>query len=105
MRILLVEDNARLSALIGEALRKNGFAVDAVAIAANAEAAIGSIRYDAMVLDLGLPDRDGMTLLAPARRQNAAMPILGACLISHWSSGCESDSKRGYEQAFSPLED
>jgi DNA-binding response OmpR family regulator len=76
MRILLVEDNARLSALIGEALRKNGFAVDAVAIAANAEAAIGSIRYDAMVLDLGLPDRDGMTLLAPARRQNAVMPIL-----------------------------
>jgi DNA-binding response OmpR family regulator len=76
MRILLVEDNARLSALIGEALKKNGFAVDAVGIAADAEAAIGSTFYDAMVLDLGLPDRDGMTLLAPARRRSVATPVL-----------------------------
>jgi DNA-binding response OmpR family regulator len=76
MRILLVEDNARLSALIAEALGKCGFAVDTVGIAADAEAAISSIRYDAIVLDLGLPDRDGMTLIAPARRGNGAMPVL-----------------------------
>lgn len=76
MRILLVEDNDRLSVLIAEALRKGGFAVDAVGVAADAEAAISSIRYDAMILDLGLPDRDGMTLLAPARRGHAAIPVL-----------------------------
>jgi DNA-binding response OmpR family regulator len=76
MRILLVEDNARLCALIAEALRKYGFAVDTFGVAADAEAAISSIRYDAVVLDLGLPDRDGITLIAPARRGNAATPVL-----------------------------
>ncbi|MFI5012352.1 MAG: response regulator [Hyphomicrobiales bacterium] len=76
MRILLVEDNHRLSAIIGEALKANGFAVDNVALAADAEAAIESTRYDAIVLDLGLPDRDGMTLLAPVRRRGVPTPVL-----------------------------
>ncbi|MGO4872277.1 MAG: response regulator transcription factor [Roseiarcus sp.] len=76
MRILLVEDNARLSALIGDALKANGFAVDTAVLAADAQTAIVSISYDAIVLDLGLPDDDGMSVLSLARRRGLATPIL-----------------------------
>ena len=76
MRILLVEDNDRLSEIISQALKVNGFAIDVVASAADAEAAVELTQYDAIVLDLGLPDRDGMTILAPLRRAGVATPVL-----------------------------
>ncbi|MGO9771216.1 MAG: response regulator [Roseiarcus sp.] len=76
MRILLVEDNARLSALIGDALKANGFAIDTAALAADAETALASTSYDAIVLDLGLPDADGMTVLTTARRRGLTAPVL-----------------------------
>lgn len=64
MRLLLVEDNTRLSELTGNALRRQGFTVDIVATAGDAEAALKATFYDLMILDLGLPDYDGMDLLA-----------------------------------------
>ncbi|MCW6512814.1 response regulator transcription factor [Lichenifustis flavocetrariae] len=76
MRILLVEDNRRLSKVISDALKAHGFAVDALMTASDAEAALGATDYDAIVLDLGLPDRDGMTLLAAGRRHGIAAPVL-----------------------------
>ena len=76
MQILLVEDNARLSALIGDALKANGFAIDTAALAADAETALASTSYDAIVLDLGLPDADGMTVLTTARRRGLTAPVL-----------------------------
>jgi DNA-binding response OmpR family regulator len=53
MRILLVEDNARLRAIIGQTFTRNGFAVDTMECAADAEAAIKVIRYLPVILDLG----------------------------------------------------
>lgn len=76
MRILLVEDNEGISALAAGALRTAGFAVDAVGCAADAEAAVSTTLFDALVLDLGLPDRDGMQLLESLRRSGVALPIL-----------------------------
>ncbi len=76
MRILLVEDNARLSALIGDALKTNGFALDTAALAADAQTALASTTYDAIVLDLGLPDADGMSVLTAARRRGLSAPVL-----------------------------
>lgn len=76
MRILLVEDNARLSALTAEALKGAGYAIDPVCRAADAEAALRATSYDAIVLDLGLPDFDGMDLLALLRKRGLATPIL-----------------------------
>lgn len=67
MRLLLVEDNTRLNELIEAALRRQGFAVDAVATAGDAEAALNATTHDLIILDLGLPDRDGMDLLASLR--------------------------------------
>lgn len=76
MRILLVEDNARLRAIIGQAFASNGFAVDTVVCAVDAEAAIEVVPYLAVILDLGLPDRDGMTVLSFIRNKGLIMPVL-----------------------------
>ena len=76
MRILLVEDNLRLNELTTAALRASGFAVDPAHGAGDAEAALGVSAYDAIILDLGLPDRDGMDLLNAIRRRRLATPVL-----------------------------
>lgn len=76
MRILLVEDNDRLVELVGQGLKNGGFAVDAFQTLADAEAALTSVTYQAVVLDLGLPDGDGSTLLKQIRSRGDGTPVL-----------------------------
>jgi DNA-binding response OmpR family regulator len=76
MRILLVEDNARLSNLITAGLTKEGFAADAVDSLADALSALTTTHFAAVVLDLGLPDGDGLSLVQHLRARGSAMPIL-----------------------------
>ncbi len=76
MRILLVEDNARLSDAVTESLYKAGFEVDAVAEGEDALSAAQSQTYDAVILDLGLPDVDGMTVLGTLRNRKNTVPVL-----------------------------
>lgn len=80
MKILLVEDNPSLSDMITAFLRERGFVVDAAGNGADALAALGSASYDAMVLDLGLPDMDGMDVLRALRTRHvnhgAMLPAL-----------------------------
>src|SRR5262249_13341705 len=61
-----------LKAKLGEI----GFTVDIAGSAADADAALELINYDAAILDLGLPDGDGLAVLAAARRAGNALPIL-----------------------------
>ena len=75
MRILIVEDAVRLAALLAEALAKHGFASDRAATLAAADDALAVAAYDAIVLDLGLPDGDGLEWLRRKRGQTLA-PIL-----------------------------
>jgi two-component system response regulator QseB len=63
MRILLVEDHTTLRDLISDHLCERGFAVDAVSRAEDALAATAAISYDAAIIDLGLPEMDGLELL------------------------------------------
>ncbi len=63
MRILLVEDHRALRDLIAEHFIGRGFAVDAVGSAEEARAALPTGGYDVLILDLGLPDSDGMDVL------------------------------------------
>jgi two-component system response regulator QseB len=58
-RILIVEDNERLAGLIAEGLGAQGYACDAAHNLADADAALAAASFDAIVLDLGLPDGDG----------------------------------------------
>jgi DNA-binding response OmpR family regulator len=76
MRLLLVEDNERMSTMVSDALRTVGFAVDVVHTARDAEEAVSTTSFDGLILDLGLPDRDGMDLLDTLRRAGLAAPIL-----------------------------
>lgn len=76
MRLLLIEDNERLAGFVRAALEAAGFATDAFGEGGDALAALGTTRYDAVVLDLGLPDLDGLDLLRQLRNAGNAIPIL-----------------------------
>ena len=76
MRILFVEDNLRLATLVRKGLEKESFTVDAFGTIAEAEAAIDITVYDAVILDLGLPDGDGIDLLKYIREQKKTYPVL-----------------------------
>jgi len=76
MRLLVIEDEDRLSGILKSKLDEAGFAVDIAGSAADAEAALELINYDVAILDLGLPDGDGLAVLAAARRRGKTLPIL-----------------------------
>jgi DNA-binding response OmpR family regulator len=75
-RILIVEDEYRIALFLESGLRANGFATT---IAADGHQALGLVRaheYDLLVLDLGLPDLDGLDVLRELRRHNRALPVI-----------------------------
>jgi DNA-binding response OmpR family regulator len=76
MRLLLVEDNTRLSELIVAGLAKEGFAVDAVATIADALCALSTTHFSLAIVDLGLPDGNGLTIIQHLRGSGATIPML-----------------------------
>jgi DNA-binding response OmpR family regulator len=76
MRILLFEDHSRLANSIVKGLAGLGFGVDAFPTAGDGLNAFKSIAYDAIILDLGLPDRDGLEVVRDLRDSNSSAPIL-----------------------------
>ena len=76
MRVLLVEDSDELVTLLKKGLAQGGFATDAVGTAADADHALSAMRYAAVVLDRGLPDADGLTVVRELRRRNDPTPVL-----------------------------
>lgn len=76
MRLLIVEDHEELAALVKANLSREGFAVDLAADAEEARAALAAQRYDVILLDLGLPDEDGLTLLADLRARRDGAPVI-----------------------------
>lgn len=76
MRLLLVEDDADLRETIARALELAGHRTDALALGEAADAALRGGGYDLVVLDLGLPDVDGLDLLRRLRGRRDATPIL-----------------------------
>ncbi len=76
MRVLLVEDHERLASLIRQGLKKAQLDVDAVITAKEALQALSCHHYEAMILDLGLPDRDGLDMLKFIRGENNSLPVV-----------------------------
>ncbi|HEX8115218.1 MAG TPA: response regulator, partial [Kofleriaceae bacterium] len=76
MRIVLVEDNLQLATTISDGLSEDGYTVDVVATAAGAIERGLRRDLDVMVLDLGLPDRDGLEVLRELRGVRINVPIL-----------------------------
>ena len=75
-RILLVEDHERLAQLVSNGLGAAGIAVDAVRRMDAAWYALQQVSYGALVLDRGLPDGEGMTLLKRLRASELSIPCL-----------------------------
>lgn len=76
MRLLIVEDNKRLASLLADELSKQGFASDLAPDLAYGEVALGTAAYDAIVLDLGLPDGDGLKRMMTWRALGQLPPVL-----------------------------
>ncbi len=76
MRLLVVEDEARIAEIVRIALVRDGFAVDVIGLCDDAREALATTSYDAAILDLGLPDGDGLKLLKEVRGKGNAVPIL-----------------------------
>ena len=76
MRLLLVEDDRMIGAGIRKGLQQEGYVVDWVHDGAAAEAALAAESYAAVLLDLGLPRKDGFAVLDGLRRRKNRVPVL-----------------------------
>jgi len=76
MRVLIVEDDAGIATGLAATLRASGYAVDVTSTLALASAALRVEPFDLVLLDLGLPDGDGLDWLRQVRRSGRVMPVL-----------------------------
>ena len=76
MHVLLIEDDALVASGVTAGLRLHGFTVDHVHCARMADGALAVSQFDVGVLDLGLPDEDGMSLLVRWRERGVELPLL-----------------------------
>lgn len=76
MRLLVLEDDAQLGEALSAGLRAEGHVVDWFSAGVQADAALGDTSYDAVVLDLGLPDADGLVWLRRWRTHGRSLPVL-----------------------------
>ncbi len=76
MRLLLVEDDSMIGAAAQEGLRREGHTVDWVRDGREAEVAVAGADYDLVLLDLGLPRRDGLSVLKAWRARGNDVPVV-----------------------------
>ena len=76
MRILVVEDSVKLSTWLSKSLQKSGYAVDAVHDGGVADQLLATSEYDSVILDLGLPTLDGLSVLKRLRARGSGTPVL-----------------------------
>jgi two-component system response regulator QseB len=76
MRVLVVEDDRMIAKGLHTALKQDGYAVDGVSDGASAAAALRSSPFDLVLLDLGLPERDGLEVLRELRARGDATPVI-----------------------------
>jgi two-component system response regulator QseB len=76
MRLLLVEDDQMIGESLGRGLRQDGFTVDWVQDGQAALLAVAATAYDLMLLDLGLPKKDGLAVLQTMRQSGNKMAVL-----------------------------
>ena len=108
MRLLLVEDNEELARLLIKGLRAAGYEIDRLAAAAEARLALRTTRYAVLILDLGLPDGDGLSILREIRHRKDPLPVLvlsarggvhdrvGGLRTILWASGAQAAAMAGF---------
>ena len=93
MRILVVEDEKRIADFLGRGLESAGYTVDTATDGAMAIEVTHSTDYDLVILDLGLPDIDGLKVLEKIRNRKTTPPVL---ILS--ARGAVDDRVKGLEQ-------
>jgi two-component system copper resistance phosphate regulon response regulator CusR len=76
MRILVVEDEKRIADFLSRGLESGGYAVDVAGDGSTALEMVHATEYDLIILDLGLPDMDGMAVLKKIRTRKTSPPVL-----------------------------
>jgi two-component system, OmpR family, response regulator len=76
VRVLVVEDDAKLRRLLERGLAEEGYAVDSAATGADAVWRVAEYAYDAVLLDVGLPDTDGFRVCQTIRQRGHWVPVL-----------------------------
>jgi two-component system response regulator QseB len=76
MRLLLVEDDPMLGDAVQRVLQQESFAVDWVRDGVEAELALNAVPYDLVLLDLGLPEKNGLDILRDLRKRKISMPVI-----------------------------
>src|ERR1700678_4843312 len=76
MRVLVVEDDRMIASGLDRALRQEGYAVDGVADGRSAAEALRTATFDIVLLDLGLPQRDGLEVLRELRGRGDSTPVI-----------------------------
>jgi DNA-binding response OmpR family regulator len=76
MRLLVVEDNEQLAELLAKGLQAAGYGTDVLSSLEEASTVLRTTFYAALILDLGLPDGDGLALLRDLRHRNNPIPVL-----------------------------
>jgi len=76
VRLLLVEDSLRLQELLADPLRRAGYGLDAVRTVAELLNSVAVVQYDLIIVDLGLPDGDGLSAIRSLRSMGHSTPIL-----------------------------
>jgi DNA-binding response OmpR family regulator len=99
MRVLLVEDSARLAALLVEGLRRAGWQADLGGSLEEAEAALATGDYDAVVLDRGLPDGDRIDLVRRQRHRPGSPPVLSPPVLMMTARGEVAEVAEGLDLA------
>ena len=85
MRVLVVEDEPNLQRQLKAVLEQAGYAVDTASDGEDGHFLGSTESYDAVVLDLGLPEMDGLTVLDRWRQEGHAMPVLVLTARDRWS--------------------
>ena len=76
MKVLVVEDEKRIADFVRKGLEEQGFTIDLCHDGDEAYRIVTTQQYDAIVLDIMLPGRDGLSILKNLRRQNNAVPVI-----------------------------
>ena len=76
MRLLFIEDNAELAGLLAQQLAPRGFSADFARTGQEGLEMLRLVAYAAVILDLGLPDMDGLAVLRELRQREPALPVL-----------------------------
>ncbi len=82
MKVLIIEDNPKMAAGIQRGLEENGYATDVCHTGFEGEEQAAGGEYDAVILDLMLPDRDGVEVCRNLRRRSVASPVLMLTALS-----------------------